>query len=186
MERQIDNKLNYLEIHVEINASSLWFVGLKEIMKQLNVGCKKGFHITAAFLKDDKLKDELCEVFDRTLSHRKAPRLTFNRLEAFTSMSGKEHIVCLTSSQPEVEYLALVEDLRNEALKIGADLEPYRLHVTLARVPVKIISLENLQELVAEIKLREFKLALTTIEYRYRNPDLKKGLIMSWKLKEAK
>ena len=39
MERQIDNKLNYLEIHVEINASSLWFVGLKERMKQLNVGC---------------------------------------------------------------------------------------------------------------------------------------------------
>ena len=186
MERQMDNKQNYLEIHVRINTSSSWFGGLQERMRQLHVGCKKGFHITAAFLNDDKLKDDLCEVFERTLSHRKAPHLTFNRLEAFTSMSGKEHIVCLTSSQPEVEYLAIVEDLRNEALKIGADLEPYRLHVTLARVPVKIISLEDLQELVAGIKLREFKLALTTIEYRYRNPNLKEGLIKSWELKEAK
>lgn len=180
------NKKNYLEIHVGISTRAKWYLELKKGMKRLNVKCKeKRFHITALFMNDDALKDELIEAFDRTLNHRYDPHLTFNKLEAFTSKSGKEHIVNLTSTQPEVEFRKLVENLRDSAIKLGAHIEDYRLHVTIAKVPVNIITLEDLQKLMAGINLPVFTLALKTIEYRYRTPQLEEGYIQGWKYDET-
>ena len=179
-------KQNYLEIHVGISTRAKWYLELQKKMNRLNVECKKSrFHITALFMNDDALKNELIEAFDRTLNHRYDPHLTFNKLEAFTSKSGKEHIVNLTSTQPEVEFRQLVENLRDSAIKLGAHIEDYRLHVTIVKVPVRIISLEDLQKLVAGINLHEFTLVLKTIEYRYKMRDLKKGCIESWKYDET-
>ena len=136
-------------------------------------------------MNDDALKDELIDAFDRTLFQRSDPHLTFNKLEAFTSKSGKEHIVNLTSTQPEVGFRQLVENLRACAIKQGAQIEDYRLHVTIAKVPVSIISLEDLQKLIAGINLRKFTLVLKTIEYRYKMRDLKKGYIIGWEYDET-
>ena len=147
--------------------------------------CKKSrFHITALFMNDDALKDELIDAFDRIFDHRYDPHLTFNKLEAFTSKSRKEHIVNLTSTQPEVGFRQLVESLRDCAIKVGAHIEDYRLHVTMAKVPVNIISLEDLQKLIAEINLPEFTLVLKTIEFRYKMSDLEEGYITGWKYDE--
>jgi hypothetical protein len=180
------NKKNYLEIHVGISTRAKWYLELKKGMKRLNVKCKeKRFHITALFMNDDALKNEIIEAFDRTFDHRYDPHLTFNKLEAFTSKSGEEHVVNLTSTQPEVEFRKLVENLRNCAIKLGVYIEDYRLHVTIAKVPVSLISLENLQKLIAEINLPEFTFVLKTIEYRYKMRDLKKGCIESWKYDET-
>ena len=155
-------------------------------MNRLNVECKKSrFHITALFMNDDALKDNLIDTFDRILSHSQAPRLTFNKLEAFTSKSGEEHVVNLTSTQPGVEFRKLVENLRNCAIKLGVHIEDYRLHVTIAKVPVSLISLEDLQKLIAEINLPEFTLVLKTIEYRYKMRDQKNGRIEGWKYDET-
>ena len=179
-------KQNYLEIHVGISTRAKWYLELQNKMKRLLVECKKKkFHITALFMNDDALKDRLVEAFDRTLSHRCEPLLTFNKLEAFTSKSGKEHIVNLTSTQPEVGFTHLIENLRSCAINLGVRIEDYRLHITIARVPVNIISLENLQKLIAGINITEFTLALKTIEYRYRMPNLEEGYIQGWEYDET-
>jgi hypothetical protein len=182
----INTKENYLEIHVGISTRAKWYLELQKKINRLNVECKKSrFHITALFINDDALKNEIIEAFDRILSHSQAPHLTFNKLDAFTSKSGKEHIVNLTSTQPEVGFRQLVDNLRNCAIKLGVHIEDYRLHVTIAKVPVSLISLEDLQKLIAEINLPEFTLVLKTIEYRYKMRDLKKGCIESWKYDET-
>jgi hypothetical protein len=179
-------KQNYLEIHVGISTRAKWYLELQKKMNRLNVECKKSrFHITALFMNDDALKNEIIEAFDRTFDHRYDPHLTFNKLEAFTSKSGKKHIVNLTSTQPEVGFRQLVESLRDCAIKVGAHIEDYRLHVTTVKVPVNIISLEDLQKLIAGINLPEFTLVLKTIEFRYKMCDLEKGYITGWKYDET-
>lgn len=179
-------KQNYLEIHVGISTRAKWYLELQKKMNRLNVECKKSrFHITALFMNDDAQKDNLIDTFDRILSHSQAPRLTFNKLEAFTSKSGKEHVVNLTSTRPEVGFRQLVDNLRNCAIKLGTHIEDYRLHVTIAKVPVSLISLEDLQKLIAEINLPEFTLVLKTIEYRYKMRDQKNGRIEGWKYDET-
>ena len=179
-------KENYLEIHVGISTRAKWYLELQRKMEKLNVKCKKSrFHITALFMNDDALKNEIIEAFDRILSHSQAPRLTFNKLEAFTSKSGKEHIVNLTSTRPEVGFRQLVENLRDCAINLGGHIEDYRLHVTITRVPVSIISLEDLQKQIAGINLPEFTLVLKTIEYRYKTRDPEKGYITGWEYDET-
>ena len=179
-------KQNYLEIHVGISTRAKWYLELQKKMNRLNVECKKSrFHITTLFMNDDALKDNLIDTFDRILSHSQAPRLTFNKLEAFTSKSGKEHVVNLTSTRPEVGFRQLVDNLRNYAIKLGAHIEDYRLHVTIAKVPVGKITLEELQKKIAGINLPEFTLVLKNIEYRYKMRDLKKGYIGGWTYDET-
>ena len=178
-----NNKENYLEINVGISTRAQWYKVLMKKLKRFPVNrFIRRFHITALFLKDDALKADIKKIIDRELNNGKAPQLTFDKLEAFTNMSGSEHIVCLTSTHPQKEYVKLVEDLRRETSNLGAELEPYRLHVTLARIPVGAISIEDLQKLVAEVPLRKFTLSLSTFVYRYRNPDLDAGLIGKWEL----
>ena len=175
-------KENYVEIHVGISTRAKWYLELQRKMEKLNVKCYNHFHITAMFLKDDSLKNELKDAFDRFLFHRYAPHLTFNKIETFTSNSGKEHIVGLTSTRQEVEFRNLIEGLRNEVTNLGAHLEDYRLHVTLARVPVNAISLQELEKIIANISLREFTVALTNIDYKYRTEN---SNIDAWNLEIA-
>ena len=175
-------KENYIEIHVGISTKAQWYLELQRKMKRLGVECKdRRFHITALFMKDDAQKDKLIEAFDRILVHSYAPHLTFDKLDVFTSKSGIEHIVNLSSAQPEEEFCQLVEILRKCATEQGAHIEDFRLHVTIAKVPVGKITLEELQKKIAGINFRKFRLALTTIEYRYKMRDLEKGYISGWK-----
>lgn len=181
---EMNNKENYLEIHVEISTRARWYLDLQGTMARLYVRCRKNrFHITSLFMHDDTKKDELKDALSRLLFHRSAPNLTFNKLDVFTNRPGTEHIVNLTSTNPEVEFQVFVESLRKEACRLGIGMEPFRLHVTLARVPVDVISLEELKKIIGGINVREFTLPLTTLEYRYRNPNLAEGLIGKWKLK---
>ena len=109
MNNMTSSKENYLEIQVKISKRAKWFLELQKMMDGLNVNCQKSFHITALFMKDDNLKDKLKEAFNRTLCHRYAPHLSFNKLDVFTNKSGTEHIVNLTSTSPEVEFKNLIE-----------------------------------------------------------------------------
>lgn len=86
----IMEKENYLEIHVGICPEAQWYQELMERMKRVKVNrIIRRCHVTALFLKDDGLKDVLMEAFNRQLHHRSAPRLTFDKLEVFTSISGE-------------------------------------------------------------------------------------------------
>lgn len=181
----MNNKRNYLEIHVGINTRANWFLELQGKMKEINVDCKvRGFHITAIFMYDDTRKDELKNALDRLLFHRYYPFLTFNKLDVFTNRSGKEHIVNLTSTCPEKEFQDFVEGLRQEASCLGIKMEQYLLHVTLAKVPKDKITLEDLKKIIEGIEIPGFTLPLKTLEYRYKNPDLIERLICRWKLEK--
>jgi hypothetical protein len=84
-----------------------------------------------------------------------------------------------------VEFKNFIETLRNKATDIGAQMEDYRLHVTLAKVPVETISLENLQQMINGIDFKEFTQALTEINYNYRRKDPVGRLIANWSLEKA-
>ena len=61
-------KDNYIELHVNIRPEAIWY---KELEKQLKRKSRRwiyqGFHITAAFMKDDLLKEKLAEGLNDTL-----------------------------------------------------------------------------------------------------------------------
>ena len=172
---------NYVEMLVGLQTDKQWFRDLQGTMKKLRVSCKKHFHITALFLKNDTHKDKLKAALDKKLGYQHAPRLTFDKLDAFTRRSGDQHIVCLTSTQPEPEFARLIDDLHDTAVELGASPDDFRLHVTLARVPANRISLAELQKLLSEIPFRPFTLDLTEVEYRYLNG----GVISKWHLPKA-
>lgn len=181
----MNNRDNYLEIHVGISTRARWYLDLQETMARLYVRCRKDrFHITSLFMHDDTKKDELKDALSRLLFHRYSPFLTFNKLDVFTNRSGKEHIVNLTSTCPEKEFQDFVESLRLEASCLGIKMEQYLLHVTLAKVPKDKITLEDLKKKIDGIKIPRFTLPLKTLEYRYKNRGLEEGPIGSWKLEE--
>ena len=179
---------NYVEICVGISPSAKWYQALRKEIRGRDVkwNPKGRFHITALFADDDSKKEEMTRALDSTLRSRTAPRLTFDKIEVFTGLSGKEHIVNLTSSCPEKEFTEMVESIRGVAERLGVSIEDYRLHVTLARVPVELATLEDLKARVGKIVVPKFSLPLTEVRYRYYNLDLERGLIEDWNLKEVK
>ena len=182
------NTKNYVEICVGISPSAKWYQALRKEIRGRDVkwNPKGRFHITALFADDDSKKVEMTRALDSTLMGRTAPRLTFDKIEVFTGLSGKEHIVNLTSSCPEKEFTEMVESIRGVAKRLGVSIEDYRLHVTLARVPVELATLEDLKARVGKIVVPKFSLPLTEVRYRYHGLDLEGGLIEDWNLKEVK
>ena len=182
------NTKNYVEICVGISPSAKWYQALRKEIRGRDVkwNPKGRFHITALFADDDSKKVEMTRGLDSTLMGRTAPRLTFDKIEVFTGLSGKEHIVNLTSSCPEKEFTEMVESIRGVAERLGVSIEDYRLHVTLARVPVELATLEDLKARVEKIVVPKFSLPLTEVRYRYHGLDLEGGLIEDWNLKEVK
>jgi 2'-5' RNA ligase len=107
--------------------------------------------------------------------------LTIDKLEAFTTGKGDEHVVCLTSSQPPASLLELANEARACADCLGAnyDKRPFKLHITLCRIPSDAISLENLQSLLSKISLPAFDCRLDDVQYRYQGCG---DLIDKWNL----
>jgi len=66
------------------------------------------------------------------------------------------------------EWAAFVDRVRTRLSEAGYDLGPYRLHVTLARVPRKSIGLEALRARLARIAVPPMSLTLTKADYRFR------------------
>ena len=67
----MNNRDNYLEIHVGISTRARWYLDLQETMARLYVRCRKNrFHITSLFMHDDTKKDELKDALSRLLFHR--------------------------------------------------------------------------------------------------------------------
>ena len=83
---------------------------------------------------DDTQKDTLKTIFEHIISQHVAPELTIDKLDAFTGKKSGKHIVNLTSTNPSTEYLSIINELRTAAIEAGAQLEGYRLHVTLGRI----------------------------------------------------
>ena len=77
------------------------------------------------------------------------------------------------------ERVAFVDRIRARLSSVGYHLGPYRLHVTLARVPSAIIGLEELRARLARIDVPEMPRTLTKADYRFKGA---KESIKEWKL----
>lgn len=179
----METKKNYIELHVDIKTNARWYQELKKKIRNRSWRwISRNFHITAIFMNDDQLKKELVEVFDEILKDRQAPKLTLNSLKAFTTKSGKNHIVHITSSQPEEELTDLVKCLRDKAESVGAIIEQFRLHITLAYIDVHEMKLNEVENILKQISLPSFEMTIRSIDYRYMGADREACLIKHWDL----
>ena len=174
---------NYLELKVPIRQNAEWFVKLREAMDAAHIPVKwqrrGSYHITVVFIKDDQQVDDLRDAFDRYLDECLAPSLTFDRLDAFIAKNGHEIILNLTSSHPSPQFNDFVSIARQAASDLGAEMEDFKLHVTLGRIAANSTNLKDVKKVVAGIQVPPFSLHLTDAEYLYQDP---KDSICTWKM----
>ena len=171
---QNSNLKNYLAISVPLCQDAHWFNLLRKALSHVNVRWQKGhYHSTIAFMGEMPQASMLQEYFSR----QTAPTLTFDKLHAFSTSS--EHILCLTSSKPSAAFMSLVLTLREQLIEAKC-LPPqdFLLHVTLARIPIKAIALDDLKALIAPICIPSFTMTLTEVKHIIYKGDT----IKSWEL----
>ena len=180
---------NYLELKVPIRRDAAWFNSLRNALAKAGVPVtwqKSEYHITVAFMKDDQHVEELRTAFGEVLRKAEAPQLTLDKVGVFRTMSGEELIVFLTSSAPSERFMSLVESLRGEVEKTGANMESnFRLHITLGRIKTPQASLGQVEEVVKMIEVPPFTLTLQDAAYLYTKSCGGKS-IQKWKLKKRK
>lgn len=164
-------KQSYVQIHVPLDTSALWYQNLKNALANTHVRWQNdGFHITAAFI-EDKLDEkgiiQATRVLDGVSGSVSKAFILFNKLDAFTTNGGQQHVVYLTAPAAYVslEHVLLVKRVRTALETSGYHLGPYKLHVTLARIPVSEISLQALKETLSTISLPIINSTLTSASY---------------------
>lgn len=167
-------KQTYLALMVPVRMNTIWFRNLKRALAAAAIPAKwqseKTHHQTLVFINDDNCIDSLKQAFSELISSKSPIPLTIDKLEAFTTGKGDEHVVCLTSTHPSTEIIQLADDARSSADRIGAsrDKRPFKLHITLCRIPVNAISLEALQTILSKISLPTFDCCLDDAQYKYK------------------
>ena len=168
---------NYLEIKTPIRDSAEWFTRLRKAMaaEHIHVEWQKvPFHITAVFINNDNPVPELTETFDRILDNQAALELTFDKVDVFKTRSGSEYIVNLTATQPSKEFSSFIDTLREEARKVGAEIDSdFILHITLGRIGIEESgnALNQLKRITDAIHVPPFTLSLNEMKYRYYKGD---------------
>ena len=171
---QNSNLKNYLAISVPLCQDAHWFSQLRGALSHVTVRWQKGhYHSTIAFMNEMPEASMLEEHFTR----QTAPTLTFDKLDAFSTSS--EHILCITSSKPSEAFMSLVLTLRKQLIESKC-LPPqdFLLHVTLARIPIKAIALDDLKALIAPICIPTFTMTLTEVKHIIYKGDT----IKTWEL----
>ena len=171
---QNSNLKNYLAISVPLCQDAHWFSQLRGALSHVTVRWQKGhYHSTIAFMNEMPEASMLEEYFTR----QTAPTLTFDKLDAFSTSS--EHILCITSSKPSEAFMSLVLTLRKQLIESKC-LPPqdFLLHVTLARIPIRAISLHDLKALISPICIPSFTMTLTEVKHIIYKGDT----IKSWEL----
>ena len=167
------NNMNYLEIIVPIRLDTKWHQSLvKElsaISKNIEWKRKGTHHQTLVFIKDERQLNQLKPEFKNLQDKFEPITLTIDKFEAFTTVNGDKHVVYITSSQPSDKLLELANEARACAEHVGAnyDNRPFKLHVTLCKIPSDAVSLEVVKSILAKIQLPEFDCCLRDIQYRY-------------------
>ena len=157
----------YLEIYVPISFDDSWFKQLRDALGRVVVRWQKGYyHITMAFLDVTPEDVNLIPFLEKHLKGMNAPTLTFDKLDVFTGSSGT-HIIYLTATVIPKDFLSVIDSIREELKAVGCRIDsPFRLHVTLGRVPDRRIKLNMLQNRVESVALDAFSLTLDKVDYR--------------------
>ena len=163
-----------LKIEVPLRLNTRWYNALQQAFMYAGIPVNwqsGGFHVTAIFMYDDTQKDKLKSLFEQIISHHDAPELIFDKLNAFTGKKSGKHIVNLTSTNLSQEYTSLIDELRTAAIEAGAQLEDYRLHVTLGRIHDSRASLDTAQEILSSVRLEPFSVTLRSVIFKYLDGD---------------
>lgn len=171
----------YLAFKVPVCKNAKWYNWLLDELESVYVRWQHGhYHITLAYLDETPEGVDIGSVISTKVVGMAAPSLTFDKLDAFTGGSGKEHIVYLTVSNVPESFSSWVEEIRKDIVAAGGVIKSgFKLHVTLGRVDVDKISLEELQDRINNVHIPSFPLRLSELEYM--EPKVHK-LLKGWRL----
>ena len=157
----------YLEIQVPLRNDVAWFDELRSICKNIDVKWQMGYyHITMAFIDDTPVGVDFRPLLEKHLRSFAAPTLTFDKLDAFTAMSGM-HIIYLTATDIPQSFMSLVQSIRSDLKTAGCVMNSeFRLHVTLGRVKDPNVQLPRLHKLLETINVPASSMTLTDVDYR--------------------
>lgn len=164
---------SYLQLLVPLDRRAGWYRAVERALGRVKP--QEGhFHITVAFINDviDLVgAKKVVGILDEALAGMTAPTFVFDTVDAFRAENGEKYIVNLTASRVPEGWEAFVDRVRSRLSSAGYHLGSYRLHVTLARVPVECIGLEALQARLARIAVPPMSLTLTKADYRFRGAE---------------
>ena len=171
----------YLSINVPVDTEAQWYNSLTRELKSVDVRWQHGhYHITLAYLDETPEGVDIGSVISTKVVGKAAPSLTFDKLDAFTGGSGKEHIVYLTVSNVPESFSSWVDGIRRDIVAAGGVVNSgFKLHVTLGRVDAGKISLEELKSRINKVRVPSFSLCLSELEYMV--PKVHK-LLKGWRL----
>ena len=187
---------HFLEIRIPLKRDAQW----AEWAKNLRLAIKAAgiplrwqlfhHHITILFLDDDHCVNELTQGFDRMVKPLSAFPITIDKLDAFTTGNGADHIIYMTATQVPSQITTLAQDARTlaDGLNANYDKRPFKPHITLGRVSADRASLDQLQAVLHAIQVPAFNCILTDAEHRYRDYAnvMKQKIIKSWDLNTRK
>ena len=180
-DKSITSGQTYLQLFVPLDRRAGWYRAVEKALGRVKP--QDGhFHITVAFINDEidlVEAKKVAEMLDEELKGMAAPTLVFDTVDAFSGQMSGKSIVNLTASQVPEEWVAFVDKIRAQLSSAGYHLGPYRLHVTLARVPSAYIGLDVLQARLARIDVPKMPRTLTKADYRFKGA---KESIKEWEL----
>lgn len=171
----------YLAFKAPVCKTAKWYNWLLDELESVDVRWQHGhYHITLAYLDKTPEGVDFGYVIDQKMFGKAAPRLSFDKLDAFTGGSGKEHIIYLTVSDIPESFSSWVEEIRKDIVSAGGVIKSgFKLHVTLGRVDAGEISLEELKARINKVRVPSFSLRLSELEYMV--PKVHK-LLKGWRL----
>lgn len=140
------------------------------------------YHMTILFLDDDACAESLTPGLAQIVKSCPALTLTIDKIDAFTTTNGAEHIIYLSSTNVPEQILTLAKDARTLADGLNADYDkrPFKPHITFGHVPADKMSLDKLQAILRTLEQPAFHCVLNEAEHRYRKSN---GTIKKWKLR---
>ena len=140
------------------------------------------YHMTILFLDDDACAESLTPEFAKMMRYCPALPMTIDKIDAFTTANGAEHIIYLSATNVPEQILTLAEDAQTlaDGLAIDYDKRPFKPHITFGHVPADKMSLDELQTILRSIEQPAFRCVLNEAEHRYRRSN---GTIRKWKLR---
>ena len=140
------------------------------------------FHMTILFIDNDACAESLTPEFAKLVKSCPALPLTINKIDAFTTTNGSEHIIYLSSTNVPEQIHTLAKDARTLADGLNAeyDKRPFIPHITFGKIPADQMSLEELQTILRSLEQPAFDCLIEYAEHRYRKSN---GTIKKWKLR---
>ena len=140
------------------------------------------YHMTILFLDDDACAESLTPGLAQIVKSCPALTLTIDKIDAFTTTNGAEHIIYLSSTNVPEQILTLAKDARTlaDGLNAAYDKRPFKPHITFGEIPADQMPLEELQTILRSLEQPAFNCLIEYAEHRYRRS---KGTIKKWKIR---